>query len=147
MRFWAVQGHAVSAGRVHLPFAMEQQRHRPWPLAPRQALLSLQGFHPAEAAGLYTEPVPPGFEASIVKLEQRLAWSAALETCREAAWKLAHLPPGGSPVCSLHCPTGPYHTHASLSHILMLMARVLFNQVQCCLSDNRARSMCMSDQQ
>ena len=73
---------------------MARKRRRPWPLAPRQALLSLRGFHPAEAAGLYTEPVPPGFESSIVKLEQRLAWSAALETCRDAAWKLAHLPPG-----------------------------------------------------
>lgn len=89
-----MQGHASQAGKVHLPFAMASKRRRPWPLAPRQALLSLQGFHPAEAAGLYTEPVPPGFESSIVKLEQRLAWSAALETCRDAAWKLAHLPPG-----------------------------------------------------
>ena len=91
-----LQGDASQAGRVHLPFAMARARRRPWPLAPRQALLSLQGFHPAEAAGLYTEPVPTGFESSIVKLEQRLAWSAALETCRDGAWKLAHLPAGWS---------------------------------------------------
>ncbi|KAK9825070.1 hypothetical protein WJX74_006069 [Apatococcus lobatus] len=93
-----MQGHASLAGKVHLPFAMANKRRKPWPLAPRQALLSLQGVHPAEAAGLYTEPVPPGFESSIVKMEQRLAWSAALETCRDAAWKLAHLPSGARQV-------------------------------------------------
>lgn len=57
-----------------------------WPVTGKAPQLSPERLQRRQGC---PEPVPADFESSNVKLEQLLAWSAALETCRDAAWKLA----------------------------------------------------------